>query len=679
MVVDGTSDGIWDWNFATQEVYYSPRSLELVTGGRPVHPTIESWKSRLHPEDFDRTVGALSAHLEERRPYDVEFRLRTETRGYRWFRARGQARWDEVGRPTRMVGSIADITEAKVAEQELRLLKEAIDNANDAILITEAEPIDQPGPRVVYCNQAFTRNTGYAPEDIIGKTPRILQGPGTCRKTLDKLRKKLKGWREIRVELLNYKKDGTEFWVELNIRPVADARGWYTHWVSVQRDITERKREEAERRLQADNALRESRERLRAVVTGAPVIVFATGPRRRVHPLRGAGTGGAGAGARRGGGPPRRGSARSRADRRRRRPAGAGGRVGGDDRRGGRPRLRQPALAAPRGGRDGHRRDRRGHRHHGPEARRARDQRPQRPARRPPRTDRGAPAGGHDDPGEPRPEGDLEHPARPGHGAARRPRRGGLPARPPRPDAGRGRLAWPPGGRDRPPGGPARRGGGGPRGPDPVAGPGPRRESPRAADGADRGARRPGADRQLRHPPGGQGAGQGGPGGLAPVAPRRQLGVGRLPRIARRPGRHRHRQRGPLRRVADLQRRDDPGLRRHDRGLVARPRPPRPRDRGAHPPGDRAVRPRGAGPGDRRCRPDQHPPRGLAPRHRQDGHPRRHPPQARGRSTPTNGRSCAATPSTPSSGSRRSPSSARRWRSPTATTRSGTGRATRGA
>ena len=170
---------------------------------------------------------------------------------------------------------MTDTTEAKVVEQELNLLKTAIDNANDAILITEAEPIGLPGPRVVYCNKAFTRNTGYTPEDILGKTPRILQGPGTCRATLDKLRKKLKGWREIRVELLNYRKDGTEFWVELNIRPVADARGWYTHWVSVQRDITERKRAEEVRRLRADNALRESRELLQAVVTAAPVIVFA--------------------------------------------------------------------------------------------------------------------------------------------------------------------------------------------------------------------------------------------------------------------------------------------------------------------------------------------------------------------------------------------------------------------
>ncbi len=275
LAADAIADGIWDWNIATGETYFSPQFLEFIADGKPVDPTYDSWSSRLHPDDRSRVLGAIAGHLERREPYDLEFRLRTDHRGYRWFRARAQAKWDEAGRPVRMVGSMTDVTDRQVAEQELRLLKTAMDNANDAILITEAEPINLPGPRVVYCNQAFTRNTGFAAEDILGKTPRILQGPKTCRATLDKLRKKLKGWREVRVELLNYKKDGSEFWIELNIRPVADARGWYTHWVSVQRDITERKRDEAAHRLRTDNALRESQELLQTVVTGTPVIVFA--------------------------------------------------------------------------------------------------------------------------------------------------------------------------------------------------------------------------------------------------------------------------------------------------------------------------------------------------------------------------------------------------------------------
>ncbi|MGB6168918.1 MAG: response regulator, partial [Geitlerinemataceae cyanobacterium] len=68
---------------------------------------------------------------------------------------------------------------------QLRLLELAVESANDIVLITDAEPIDLPGPRIVYVNQAFTQQTGYTREEVLGKTPRILQGSKTERATLD--------------------------------------------------------------------------------------------------------------------------------------------------------------------------------------------------------------------------------------------------------------------------------------------------------------------------------------------------------------------------------------------------------------------------------------------------------------------------------------------------------------
>ena len=130
------------------------------------------------------------------------------------------------------------------ATERLRLLESVVVNANDAVLITEAEPIDLPGPRILYVNAAFTRTTGYTLEEVIGKTPRILHGPDTNMEPLKRLKKALRRWKPVEVELLNYRKDGTTFWVELSIVPVADETGWFTHWVSVQRDISERKRNE---------------------------------------------------------------------------------------------------------------------------------------------------------------------------------------------------------------------------------------------------------------------------------------------------------------------------------------------------------------------------------------------------------------------------------------------------
>ncbi len=140
---------------------------------------------------------------------------------------------------------LRDVTERRRTDERLRLLESAVVNAKDAVLIAESESIDLPGPRVLYANRAFEQMTGYSAAEITSKTPRILQGPKSDRAALDRVREALTNWTPVQVELINYRKDGSEFWVELSIVPVTNAAGQFTHWVSVQRDITERKRTEA--------------------------------------------------------------------------------------------------------------------------------------------------------------------------------------------------------------------------------------------------------------------------------------------------------------------------------------------------------------------------------------------------------------------------------------------------
>ncbi|CZT30139.1 putative bifunctional diguanylate cyclase/phosphodiesterase [Pseudomonas cerasi] len=129
----------------------------------------------------------------------------------------------------------------KPSIERLRLLKSVVVNAKDAILITQAEPIDAPGPKIVYCNPAFLATTGFSLDQVLGMTPRILHCEETNRDTLDLIRAALEKWEPVEVELVNARSDGTRFWVQLSIVPVANERGWFTHWVSVQRDISERK------------------------------------------------------------------------------------------------------------------------------------------------------------------------------------------------------------------------------------------------------------------------------------------------------------------------------------------------------------------------------------------------------------------------------------------------------
>lgn len=114
----------------------------------------------------------------------------------------------------------------------------ALDNAKDVILITEAEPLDKPGPKIVYANQAFYELTGFTPEETIGNDPRMLQGEDTDRATLDRVRVALKAGEPIRVEVVNYTKSGQSYWLDMIIVPLRDPDGKVTHFAAIERDIT---------------------------------------------------------------------------------------------------------------------------------------------------------------------------------------------------------------------------------------------------------------------------------------------------------------------------------------------------------------------------------------------------------------------------------------------------------
>lgn len=106
-----------------------------------------------------------------------------------------------------------------------KLIEVCVEQLNDAIVITEAEPINNPGPRIIWANKVFYQRTGYTPDEVIGQSPRILQGPETDRDTLDKIRNALEEWRPIRSEVLNYRKDGSTYWNEFQIVPIANEKG----------------------------------------------------------------------------------------------------------------------------------------------------------------------------------------------------------------------------------------------------------------------------------------------------------------------------------------------------------------------------------------------------------------------------------------------------------------------
>ncbi|NNU82194.1 PAS domain S-box protein [Halovulum dunhuangense] len=178
--------------------------------------------------------------------------------------------WFEISAdptPAGLAVYFRDVTRQRAQEAHLRLLETAVSHQNDILVITEAEPISSPdGPRIIYVNDAFERRTGYSREEVLGRTPRILQGPKTQRDELDRIRHALENWQPVRSELINYTKSGEEFWLELDIVPLADEKGWFTHWIAVERDITARK--------QADLALQNNEERFRLVAKAAGSAIW---------------------------------------------------------------------------------------------------------------------------------------------------------------------------------------------------------------------------------------------------------------------------------------------------------------------------------------------------------------------------------------------------------------------
>ncbi len=160
----------------------------------------------------------------------------------------------------------SDITEERRLQEQLRLLNAAVARLNDIVVITEADNLTAPdSPKIVYVNDAFERRTGFTREEAVGQTPRILQGPKTQRSELKRIRQALEAQSPVRAEVINYTKSGQEYWLEVDIVPLTDEGGSVTHFVAIQRDITERRYAEESLRVS------ETRFRLIARATGNAV------------------------------------------------------------------------------------------------------------------------------------------------------------------------------------------------------------------------------------------------------------------------------------------------------------------------------------------------------------------------------------------------------------------------
>lgn len=259
LVIRGSSDGFWDgqptpgrhWTAPQNRLWYSPRFKEMLGYTDQDFPDIlESWATKLHPDDRERVFAALAAHIDHRAPYDIEYRLLTKHDGYHWFRAKGQAVWDADGTMVRMAGSLQSLMDRRKQEEAIRrsdqLLRHVADNTTAVIYVKDTEG------RYLLSNRRFEHLFNVSTDQVIGHTDHEifpLAFADTFRANdLEVLR---------RNAIMEYEEtaphpEGPRTYISIKL-PLQDETGRPYALCGISTDITERKR--MEETLKAQDAL----------------------------------------------------------------------------------------------------------------------------------------------------------------------------------------------------------------------------------------------------------------------------------------------------------------------------------------------------------------------------------------------------------------------------------------
>lgn len=249
IVSKATSDIIWDWKIPEDSMTWN-KGIESIFGYKQedIGKSSRWWFDKIHPEDSIKMSIKLYSFIEQKtEKWQDQYRFKCADGSYKYVLDRGFILKDETGKSVRMIGAIQDITKQKEEEQRLKLLETVITHTKDSVIITEADLNQGKIPNIVYINPAFSAISGYAPEEIIGKSPEHFIGPDSNLKEHIKLINAIKNKQECQVETLTYKKNKEAYWINFNMLPVYNSEGELSHWVSIQRDITEEKKQEFEK------------------------------------------------------------------------------------------------------------------------------------------------------------------------------------------------------------------------------------------------------------------------------------------------------------------------------------------------------------------------------------------------------------------------------------------------
>ena len=247
--------GNWEVNLVNGRAWWSDQVYKLFgVNPQSFDGSLQDLQRLLHPDDRAAHSVARELALSHRRQMNIEYRIVRPDGEVVWMHDIAEMRRGGDGQPAWFGGVVQDITDRKRAESDLVLLRKAVAHLNDVVVIIEAGQAGKVAPKFVFVNEAFERVTGYSAAESIGKTGAMLLGPSTDPVVLRRIRDAMEQWQPVREELVNYTRDGREIWVDVDVVPVADGKGGFSHWIAVGRDITERR--------QASRALMESEREL---------------------------------------------------------------------------------------------------------------------------------------------------------------------------------------------------------------------------------------------------------------------------------------------------------------------------------------------------------------------------------------------------------------------------------
>ena len=261
--VHAANVGLWDWDLQTHKVRYSPEwKSQLGYEEHEIADDFSEWESRVHPDDLERATATVSGFIANPHPnYQNEFRMRHKDGSYRWILAQASLIMDDKGSPSRMVGSHVDITGSKRAEKQIRYQATLLANVNDAVLASDDKFT------VTSWNKAAEQIYGWTAEEAIGQTGEALFKSEFIGKTRLEVIGELQETGQYFAEMTQSRKDGTRIYVEARATALHGADGKVIGYVSVNRNITERK--------QAEEQLRENEARLHAIIENAGGTIWA--------------------------------------------------------------------------------------------------------------------------------------------------------------------------------------------------------------------------------------------------------------------------------------------------------------------------------------------------------------------------------------------------------------------